>query len=463
MVLVLLATAGCVPAVDNRPNMVVILVDDMRWDEFGKAGHAYLQTPNIDRLATEGVMFVNAFATTPLCSPSRASFLTGQYPHTHGIVDNTARDEQSHRLRTFPAVLDSAGYATAFVGKWHMGNDDSPRPGFDYWVSMQGQGEALNPTLNVNGVRTPTSGYVTDVLTDYSLRFIRESGTEPFLLYLAHKALHPNVHQRNDGSTADIGEGGFVPAERHKGMYAEEEFVRRPSSGIAPADKPALMRTLGDLPPPGPETATPERTIRERAEMLMGVEESLGRIMALLEEIGKLDNTIIVFTSDHGFWYGEHGLNEERRLAYEEGIRIPLLVRYPGTAKAGIEPDQMVMSIDLAPTLLDLAGVQAYRGLEGRSFVVLLAGERPEWRNSVFVEYYSDTVFPRIDRMGYKAIRTDRYKYIRYEDLQGMDELYDLEADPYELKNLIKEPSAADLLHDMQARLDSALAGGTGK
>jgi N-acetylglucosamine-6-sulfatase len=344
-----------------------------------------------------------------------------------------------------------------------MGNDDSPRPGFDYWVSMQGQGEALNPTLNVNGGRTPTSGYVTDVLTDYSLRFIRESGKKPFLLYLAHKALHPNVHQRNDGSTADIGEGGFVPAERHKGMYAEEKFVRRPSSGIAPADKPALMRTLGDLPPLGPETATPERTIRERAEMLMGVEESLGRIMALLEEIGKLDNTIIVFTSDHGFWYGEHGLNEERRLAYEEGIRIPMLVRYPGTAKAGIEPDQMVMSIDLAPTLLDLAGVQSDHGLDGRSFVALLAGERPEWRNSVFVEYYSDTVFPRIDKMGYKAIRTDRYKYIRYEDLQGMDELYDLEADPYELKNLIKEPSAADLLHDMQARLDSALAGGTGK
>jgi N-acetylglucosamine-6-sulfatase len=434
----------------------------MRWDEFGKAGHAYLQTPNIDRLATEGVMFVNAFATTPLCSPSRASFLTGQYPHTHGIVDNTARDEQSHRLRTFPAILDSAGYATAFVGKWHMGNDDSPRPGFDYWVSMQGQGEASDPTLNVNGVRTPTSGYVTDLLTDYALKFIRDSGSEPFLLYLAHKALHPNIHQRNDGSTADIGEGGFIPADRHKGMYGEEIFVRRPSHGVVPADKPALMRTIGDLLPLGPETATPERTIRERAEMLMGVEESLGSIMALLEETGKLDNTIIVFTSDHGYWYGEHGLSEERRLAYEEGVRIPMLVRYPGTAKAGITPDQMVLSIDLAPTLLELAGVQAGPGVEGRSFVSLLMGGSPKWRQSFLIEYYSDTVFPRIDKMGYKALRTDRHKYIRYEELEGMDELYGLSSDPYELRNLANDTAAAGLLREMQSRLDSTVANAGG-
>ncbi len=442
---------------ETRPNIVVVLVDDMRWDEFGKAGHPYLQTPNIDRIADEGAMFRNAFSTTPLCSPSRASFLTGQYIHTNGIIDNTARDQQSHQLNTFPKQLHEAGYATAFIGKWHMGNDDSPRPGFNYWVSMQGQGEATDPNLNINGKREQVKGYVTDVLTDYSLRFIREKRSEPFLLYLAHKALHPNIHQRNDGSTLSIGEGGFVAAERHKGMYKDSLFTRRPNHGIPPADKPALMRTIGDLPPLGVATATPENTIRERAEMLMAVDESLGEIMRVLEEMGELDNTVIVFSSDHGFWYGEHGLDEERRLAYEEGIRIPMLIRYPAIARSGTTPGEMILSVDLAPTLLELAGHPIDPAMEGMSMVPILKGEKKQWRTSFLVEYYSDTVFPRIYKMGYKAVRTDRYKYIRYEELQGMDELYDLQEDPYEVKNLYGDPDSQDLLSQMKAQLDSLL------
>ncbi len=452
---------GCSPSSQSdqqgAPNIIVVLVDDMRWDEYSEAGHNYIKTPNIDRVAKEGVNFKNAFTTTPLCSPSRASFLTGQYAHTNGITDNLARNEQSHQLETFPKKLQEFGYETAFVGKWHMGNDDSKRPGFNYWASLKGQGEANDPNLNVNGDRIQAKGYVTDVLTDHALRFINQNREKPFLLYLAHKALHPNSIQRDDGSSADIGEGGFIPAERHKGMYDSAVYKRRPNNGIPPLDKPALMRKIGDLPPLGPETATKEKAIRERAEMLMAVDESLGSMMKSLEEKGILDKTIIVFTSDHGYWYGEHGLDEERRLAYEEAIRIPLLIRYPPKIKVGLQPQEMVLSIDLAPTLLEMAGRQPDAELQGLSLLPIVEDSVGEWRKSILIEYYSDTVFPRMFTMGYKAVRTERHKYIRYEDLQGMDELYDLQTDPYELKNLINEPASGEILTAMKGELDQLL------
>lgn len=440
---------------DKRPNIIVILVDDMRWDEFGAAGHNYIKTPNIDRLAHEGILFTNAFATTPLCSPSRACFLTGQYAHTNGIIDNTARDQQSHALMTFPRALDKAGYETAFMGKWHMGNDDSKRPGFDHWISLKGQGEAIDPNLNIDGERKVVKGYVTDILTDFSVQFIEKDRKAPFLLYLSHKALHPNMFQANDGSIQSIGEGGFIAADRHKGMYAADTFARRPNAFIPPLDKPALARQVGELPPLGKETATAESTIRERAEMLMAVDESLGRLMQALEKKGQLNNTIIVFTSDHGYWYGEHGLNEERRLAYEEGIRIPFLMRYPGMIPAGTRRDEMIQSIDMAPTLLEMAGQQPAAYIEGRSLVPVIQGTATNWRNSIFIEYYSDTVFPRVKNMGYKAVRGERYKYIHYLELEGMDELYDLQQDPYELKNLIHEPEMGKMADSLKATLVS--------
>jgi N-acetylglucosamine-6-sulfatase len=465
----LLLLAACRPARPaleapaRRPNFLFVLVDDMRWDDFRAGGHPFIETPHMDRVAREGLRFTNAFATTPLCSPSRASFLTGQYAHTNGIIDNTARP--SHDLPTFPRELQKAGYATGFFGKWHMGNDDSPRPGFTHWVAMPGQGEAVDPHLNVDGQKLQAKGYVTDVLTDYVEQFIAKAGTQPFLAYLAHKAIHPNVIQQDDGRVVPMpGQpGGFVAAERHRGRYAGRPMPRRRNAFRLPVDKPALMRTIGSLPPLGKETATTDEEIRGRLEMLLGVDDSLGRLLAALEARGVLDDTVVVFTSDHGYFYGEHGLNEERRLAYEETIRIPLLVRFPSRIAAGRTADQLALSIDLAPTLLELAGLTPSPAMEGRSLVPIFDGAATAWRQSFLVEYYSDTVFPRVLNMGYSAVRTANAKYIEYRDLQGMNELYDLAADPFEEHNRIDAPEAAAQLAALRgelARLTRQAAGG---
>ena len=462
--LVMLGVAGCSgqdrPRVESRrrPNIVFVLVDDMRWDEIRAAGHPFIDTPNMDRLAREGARFLNAFATTPLCSPSRASFLTGQYAHTNGIIDNTARP--SHQLPVFPKDLQQAGYRTGFFGKWHMGNDDSPRPGFNHWVALPGQGEAIDPHLNVDGTPVKATGYVTDILTEYVERFVQQAGNQPFLVYLAHKAVHPNVVQRDDGSVVPLhGQpGGFVAAERHRGRYAGRVMPRRANAFKPPAGKPALLRRIDSLPPLGRETSTKDEEIRGRIEMLLAVDESLGRILTALEKNGSLDDTVVVFTSDHGYFYGEHGLSEERRLAYEEAIRIPLLVRYPSRVRPGTTPQEMVLSLDLAPTLLELAGLSPSSGLQGRSLVPIFSGAARDWRQSFLIEYFTDTVFPRVRNMGYVAVRTDRHKYIRYRELENMDELYDLERDPYEENNLIADPAARVALERSQSELERLMA-----
>ena len=439
----------------QKPNIVFVLVDDMRWDDMRIAGHPFIDTPSIDRLGREGIRFTNAFATTPLCSPSRASLLTGQYARTHGIVDNTARP--SHALPVFPIDLQRAGYSTGFFGKWHMGNDASPRPGFDRWVAMPGQGEAINPHLNIDGKPEHARGYITDVLTEYVETFIRtaHNNAKPFLVYLAHKAIHPNVVQRDDGSVITMADqpGGFVAAERHRGNYIGRLMPRRPNAFKPPHDKPALMRTIPGLPPLGPGTATSEDEIRGRLEMLLAVDESVGKIRATLDRAGVLNNTVFVFTSDHGYFYGEHGLNEERRLAYEETIRIPLLIRFPPRIKAGSVSDEMVLTLDLAPTLLTLAGLTPPGSMEGRSLLPIFEGTASKWRESFLIEYYTDTVFPRVLNMGYQAVRTKTHKYIEYRELKGMDEMYDLGSDPYEQRNLISMPAAAATVEQLRLEL----------
>jgi N-acetylglucosamine-6-sulfatase len=452
------APAAGAPGVQARPNVILIVVDDLRFDDFHAAGHPFVATPHIDRLAREGARFTDFFATTPLCSPSRASILTGLYTRHHGILDNTDRSPASHALATFPRRLQQAGYETAFVGKWHMGNDPSRRPGFDYWVAMRGQGEANDPWLEEDSRRGPVPGYVTDVLTERAVAFVRRPRTRPFFLMLAHKALHPNLVQHADGSVSNIGEGGFVPAQRHRALYAADPLPRRANYGVPPRDKPALARRIGSLPPLGPATVTPDDTIRDRLRMLAAVDEGLGRLMGELAERGVLDDTAILLIGDNGYFYGEHGLSEERRLAYEESIRLPLLVRYPKRVKAGLTPDALALTIDLAPTILELAGAGPAPSVDGRSLVPFLRGERPEWRSSFVVEYWSDIVFPRVSHMGYDAVRTRRHKYVRYRELSGMDELYDLEADPFELDNLAAAAGRKELRERLRAELDRLLA-----
>jgi arylsulfatase A-like enzyme len=442
-------------AAERRPNIVVVVVDDLRWDELSCAGHQTVHTPNVDRIANEGIRFRNAFATTPLCSPSRASILTGQYAHRHGIIDNTNRSELSHQLVTFPRLLHDSGYETAFIGKWHMGNDDSARPGFDHWISMPGQGTSEDPELNVNGKRQRRQGYTTDVLNEYASKFVRDRHEKPFCLYIAHKALHPELIQFDDGKLSDPSAAKFIPAPRHANLYQSASVFKRLNATDTLEGKPALQRKIDNQPPLGPQTGTPDETIRDRWRMLAAVDEGVGQLLAGLAETQSLDNTVFIFTSDHGYWYGEHGLSVERRLAYEEGIRIPLLIRYPPQVKPGTLADDIVLTLDLAPTVLALCGVEIPPKLDGLNAMLLLTGERPaNWRHSFLVEYSNDIVFPRTANMGYQAIRTDRYKYIRYKHLDGMDELYDLRHDPYEMRNIVRDASIQDILANLKQELE---------
>jgi N-acetylglucosamine-6-sulfatase len=230
---------------------------------------------------------------------------------------------------------------------------------------------------------------------------------------------------------------------------------RRGNYARPPVGKPALQRALPGVPPLGPETGTDDATILNRMRMTKAIDEGLGEMMAAMERAGTLEDTVVVFTSDHGYFYGEHCLGPERRLAYEETIRIPLLVRYPRRVRAGLRREEFALSVDIASTMLDLAGAPAPRGLHGRSLVPLLEGRRPRWRDSALIEYFSDAVFPRIQRMGYQAVRTGRWKYIRYTELPGADELYDLRSDPFELKNLASD---AGRVKEMGARLERLMA-----
>ena len=446
--------AGSLPAPANvastRPNIVFILIDDLRWDEMD---YPFVRLPNLQKIAREGVRFRNAIVTTPLCSPSRASFLTGQYAHNHGITDNTDRSPRSHALVTFSRLLQEAGYETAFLGKWHMGVDDTRRPGFDHWVSVKGQGQYIDPEFNVNGKRVTVSGYFTDLLNQFAVDFLKQEHSRPFLLYVAHKGVHPDMHQYADGSVSDPSASRFIPADRHKQLYANTPIPRRPNFARPPRDKPALRRPVSGLPPLGPQTVTDDETVRNRLRMLAAVDDGLGDLLRVLEERKQLDDTLIVFTSDEGYFYGEHGLSVERRLAYDESIRIPLYMRWPRLIRPGSAMDHFVLNIDLAPTLLGIAGAPAAKDADGRSLLPLLRGQKVPWRDSFLIEYFSDTVFPRMTRMGYQAVRTRDWTYIHYLELEGMHELYDLRADPYQMKNLIAAPGARRALKSMQQEL----------
>jgi N-acetylglucosamine-6-sulfatase len=452
-------------SVTRRPNFLVILIDDLRFDEFGAGGHPYMKTPHIDRIAHEGALFERAFHTTPICSPNRASILTGQYASRHGIIDNVARDAASHRLQNYHLELRRLGYETAHIGKWHMGNDGKPRPGYDHWVAYDGHGRLCDPKLNENGRYVQHSGYITDIMNAMAVDFVNRKHDKPWSLFFAHKAVHPDAEQAADG-TLNLAEwGGYRPADRHKDLYRDRVFPKKPNM-LAPAEivkqKPAWAEAF--------ELKTTERSravldaihageqeeIRLRACMMAAVDEGVGMLFEALERTRQLDNTFILFLGDNGYFFGEHGLGPERRFAYEEGIRSPFIARYPGKIKAGSRYRNLVICQDIAPTLIELGGGRPGPQIQGRSLLPLFAGRRAGWRKSFLVEYWAENAMPWLVGMTYKAVRTDRHKYIRWVNRSRdgeLDELYDLESDPYELVNVIKRPAYRTVREKLQREL----------
>jgi len=423
-----------------RPNFVFILVDDLRWDALGSTGLSWMKTPHVDRIAREGMTFQNAFVTTPLCSPARASFLTGHYVHHHGVKGNGNNNELSHKLTTFPALLEKAGYDTAFIGKWHMGNDATPRPGMRRWVSFKGQGQYVDPPLNIDGKEVEAKGYVTDILSGHAASFVREKRAKPFCLFLAHKAVH----------------GPFQPAERHKDLFKTEPLPSRPNMSYDRAGKAALLRPVVDNRKAGsPASRRSEDIARDQLRCMASIDDGVGEILRALEETHQLDNTVVIFTSDNGYFWGEHGLGD-KRWAYEESIRIPLLVRYPKLVGKGVRSNALALNVDIAPTCLHLAGVEVPKGLHGRSLKEPLRGNRRTWRSSFVIEYFAEPNFPRTPT--WNGIRTARYKYVRYAELPDADEMYDLTKDPYEMKNIAASAAAKPMRDRLKKELDLALA-----
>jgi len=431
-----------------KPNLMVILIDDLRFDEYGAGGHPYMRTPHIDRIALEGALFERAFHTTPICSPNRASIVTGQYASRHGIIDNVARDAMSHRLPNYHLDLQRLGYETAHVGKWHMGNDGMPRPGYHHWVSFDGHGSLNDPRLNVNGAYQQRAGYMTDLLNQEALAFVGRRRAQPFALFFAHKAVHPDAHQAADGTLDMTRFGGYIPAERHRHLYRDGVFPKKPNMlppRVLVKQKPAWAEAFAMR---GTEhsrklldaiQAGTQEEIRQRARMMASVDEGVGMLLEELARQKKLDDTLILFLGDNGYFFGEHGLGPERRFAYEEGIRAPFALRYPRRAKAGARIRDLVICQDIAPTLIELAGGRPGPQVQGRSLLPLLAGRRRGWRKSFLIEYWAEQAMPWLVGMTYKAVRTPRHKLIRWVNrgLDGeLDELYDLERDPFEVKNL---------------------------
>lgn len=453
-------------------NVIFILSDDHRYDFMGFTGKVpELKTPNMDRLALEGAHCVNAFVSTALCSPSRASILTGQYAHSHTIVDNQAPMPPS--LKFFPQYLQHNGYATAFIGKWHMGDqDDQPQKGFDHWVSFRGQGEYYNPTLNVDGKRIEykDSTYITDLLTDHAVNWLKDTDKlQPFFLYLSHKAVHAE----------------FNPAQRHAGTYKNVKIQYPPSMFLTASDTSKtfglsktqirneatnLRANLKDIP----EWVRKQRYswhgvdymyndaiqfndfYRQYLETLLGIDDSIGRILEYLQEAGLAESTLVIYMGDNGFSFGEHGLIDKRHM-YEESMRVPLLVWCPEMINPGTKVQQMVQNIDIGPTILELAGIRKPEQMQGESFVPLLQGKEIPWRDKVFYEYYWEDAFPQTPSIF--GVRTDRYKYIFNHGVWGINEFYDLQQDPHEAYNLIRDPQyrqhSKQLRDEMWTWLDS--------
>jgi len=459
----------------KRPNILIILVDDLRFDEFGAGGHPYMKTPHIDRLAREGALFDRAFHTTPICSPNRASILTGQYASRHGIIDNVARDLASYRIPNYHLELQRLGYETAHLGKWHMGNSGQPRPGYDYWVAYDGHGRLNDPKLNEHGKYVQRTGYITDIMNGMAVDFLKRKHAKPWALWFAHKAVHPDAEQAADGT---FKMDGYVAAQRHRDLYRGCVFPKKPNMlppEVVVKQKPAWAEAMELRKRPESRElldaihSGEQEEIRLRACMMAAVDEGVGMLFDALEKTGQLDDTFILFLGDNGYFFGEHCIGPERRFAYEEGIRSPFLVRYPRRVRAGSRTSGLVLCQDIAPTVLELAGGRPGPHIQGRSLAPLLAGGGRRsgggWRKSFLIEYWAENAYPWLVSMTYKAVRTDRYKYIHWVNRGKsgeLDELYDLDRDPYEVANVINRPGYRAVRERLRRELRRLVAEASG-
>ena len=436
----LFATAATAAA--KAPNIVIIYPDDQRWDALSaiqqeqgeKARFPWLKTPALDRLAASGMRFRNAFVVNSLCSPGRTCVLTGQYSHSNGVINN--RTPLPQDAPTFAKALQQAGYRTAYFGKWHMGNQQE-RPGFDEYASFIGQGRYFNCPLNVNGTITPTKGWIDDVTTTRAIEFLsRQSPDKPFLLFLGFKSPHGP-------------RGGENLPERLRKLFAGAQSrpvpnLNSPTPFFGKGRKSAAARA--NMEPKGNEASSVKGHI-EYMRHIAGIDENTGRLLAALDASPHAADTVVIFTSDNGYYLGEHGLGDKRS-AYDESIRTPLIIRWPGKIKPATS-DAMALNIDLAPTILELAGLPVPAAIQGRSLRPLFDGATPaDWRTSFFYEYFKEDGFKSPTVL---ATRTTDAKLIHYPGHPEWSELFDLKADPFETRNLYQDSAGTALRGKLQA------------
>ncbi len=437
----------------KQPDIVFVLVDDLRYDALSFLGHPYIETPHLDRLREQGAWMENAFVTTSICCPSRATYLTGTYASRHGVIDNETAEYVPEITPPVTKYLQEAGYDVAMIGKWHMGHSGKPRPFFDTWLSFDGQGVYFDPELiHTDGRREVFEGYTTDILTDEAIRYIQSRPKDqPFFLKLSHKAVHEP----------------FQPAPRHKNAYGYHTRDPEPASFSDTFEgKPKWQRRqrVRDVRWDWRTREIEEEVIPESIELepwqnrkryvdqlrcLASVDEGIGRIVETLRERGTLENTLIVFASDNGYFHMEHR-RWDKRLAYEESLRIPMIMVYPGKIEPGSTISEMVLNVDFAPTVLSYAGIEVPEQMQGYSVRPLFEAVPTEWRDAFFYEYYTDLVHA-IPTM--KALRGERFKLVHYPEIEDIDELYDLQNDPDEMRNLAESPEYAAVYRDMTERL----------
>lgn len=458
----------------GRPNILYIMTDDHAAHAISAYGSRVNTTPNIDRIAREGALLRNVFATNSICTPSRAAILTGQYSHVNGVTMFNRFD--SSRV-TVAARLRQRGYHTAMIGKWHLGSDPV---GFDHWEILPGQGAYVNPVLYTARGETTYTGYVTDILTDLGIAHLKARPRDkPFFLMLHHKA--PHRHWLPDSAHGARFAQRWIPepptlfddyATRTDALRENEQRVARhlsrrdlklrPPPGLSPAEETRWLNEMPDtvtIQRDGRSvTLTGEALVRWKYQRYMqdylatvqSVDDNIGRVLRYLDESGLARNTIVIYTSDQGFFLGDHGMYD-KRFMYEESLRMPFVVRWPAGIRAGTTLDQVVLNVDFAPLFLDAAGAPVPADMQGRSFLPLLRGRAaPDWRTAMYYRYYHDPGHHNT-RQHY-GVRTLTHKLI-YFWTRDQWELFDLRADPQELHNLYGQPGHEQVTAALKAEL----------